>query len=193
MVLKLKANYDMLQFSKTVRIIRIVRIFKLNRHFSGLKVLWHTLKASFKELVLLLIFLFLSCTVFSSLVYFAESVADPVKNDFQNIPVAFWWAAVTLTTIGYGDMYPRTALGYIVGMVCALTGVLVLALPVPVIVNNFASYYSHAQAKLKLPKKRKKILVGAADALKTQASLPESSISTENSIIQHKTSGNLYN
>ena len=65
-----------------------------------------------------------------------------------------------MTTLGYGDMIPRTGLGYLVGGVCAVSGVLVLALPVPVIVNNFALYYSHAQAKAKLPKKRKTALYG---------------------------------
>ena len=58
-----------------------------------------------------------------------------------------------------------------------MAGVLVLALPVPVIVNNFALYYSHAQAKLKLPKKSRKVLVGAPDTLKTQTSMPGSSFS----------------
>ena len=63
-----------------------------------------------------------------------------------------------MTTLGYGDMYPRTALGYIVGAVCALCGLLMLALPVPVIVSNFTLYYTHAQAKMKLPKKTRWIV-----------------------------------
>ncbi|WAR14022.1 KCNAW-like protein [Mya arenaria] len=68
--------------------------------------------------------------------------------------------------LGYGDLYPRTALGYIIGTVCAVCGLLMLSLPVPVIVSNFTLYYTHAQARAKLPKKsRKQMLLSAANAL----------------------------
>jgi len=63
-----------------------------------------------------------------------------------------------MTTVGYGDMTPKTYVGMFVGSFCALTGVLTIALPVPVIVSNFALYYSHTQARAKLPKKRRRVL-----------------------------------
>ncbi|KAH3740245.1 hypothetical protein DPMN_046946 [Dreissena polymorpha] len=63
-----------------------------------------------------------------------------------------------MTTVGYGDMTPKTYVGMFVGSFCALTGVLTIALPVPVIVSNFALFYSHTQARSKLPKKRRRIL-----------------------------------
>ncbi len=156
------------QFLDSMRLIRIFRILRLTRNFSGLKIIGHTVKASAKELLLLIMFLLICVLIFASLIYYAESLMEHKLNDFKTIPVGFWWALVTMTTLGYGDMYPRTGIGYMVGGMCALCGVLVLALPVPIIVNNFALYYSHAQAKAKLPKKRKRVLVGAADALKAQ-------------------------
>lgn len=63
-----------------------------------------------------------------------------------------------MTTVGYGDMVPKTYLGMFVGTLCALGGVLTVALPVPVIVSNFAMYYSHTQARAKLPKKRRRVV-----------------------------------
>lgn len=164
---------------KAVRVVRIFRILRLTRYFSGLKILGHTLKASAKELLLMILVLGIGVLVFASFIYFAEQVEEDGENDFKNIPIGFWWAVVTMTTLGYGDTYPRTALGYIVGAICALCGLLMLALPVPVIVNNFTLYYSHAQAKLKLPQKRRNVLVGAADALKT-TDTAESSIDVTN-------------
>ena len=161
--------------------IRIFRIFKLTRHNNGLKILSHTIRASAKELLLLIMFLAIAMLVFASLIYYAESVQEHPLNSFKNIPVGFWWAVVTMTTLGYGDMVPRNWLGYIVGGACAVTGVLVVALPIPVIVNNFTLYYSHAQARIKLPKKHKKALIGAADLLKTQTELPSDSSSRQRS------------
>ncbi|XP_026182410.1 voltage-gated potassium channel KCNC2 isoform X1 [Mastacembelus armatus] len=158
-----KAAKDVLGFLRVVRFVRILRIFKLTRHFVGLRVLGHTLRASTNEFLLLIIFLALGVLIFATMIYYAERIGakpgDPTASDhtkFKNIPIGFWWAVVTMTTLGYGDMYPETWSGMVVGALCALAGVLTIAMPVPVIVNNFGMYYSLAMAKQKLPKKRKK-------------------------------------
>ena len=148
-------NADVLEFFS---IIRILRLFKLTRHSSGLKILLQTFRASAKELMLLVFFLVLGIIIFASLVYYAERIAPNPDNDFNSIPLGLWWALVTMTTVGYGDMVPKTYLGMFVGAMCAMAGVLVVALPVPVIVSNFAMYYSHTQARAKLPKKRRRVV-----------------------------------
>lgn len=146
---------DILEFFS---IVRVLRLFKLTRHSPGLKILIHTFKASAKELTLLVFFLVLGIVVFASLVYYAERLQVNPHNDFKSIPEGLWWAIVTMTTVGYGDMAPKTYVGMFVGALCALAGVLTIALPVPVIVSNFSMFYSHTQARSKLPKKRRRVL-----------------------------------
>ncbi|KAL1233550.1 Potassium voltage-gated channel protein Shaw [Trichinella pseudospiralis] len=148
-------NYDTVQF---FGIIRIMRLFRLAKHSSGLKILMQTFKASAHELILLVFVVVLGIVLYGSLIFYAERMESNPDNDFDSIPLGLWWAIVTMCTIGYGDMVPKTSVGMIIGCLCALTGVLTLALPMPVIVSNFEMFYSHAQARAKLPKKRRRVL-----------------------------------
>lgn len=137
-----------LAFLRILRLVRVFRIFKLSRHSSGLQILGLTLRKSLRELGLLIFFLVIGVVIFSSMIYYAESGDE--ETFFRSIPDAFWWALVTMTTVGYGDMYPKSVWGKLVGSGCALCGVLAIALPVPVIVSNFdAIYKKYRNRKLK--------------------------------------------
>ncbi|EUB64192.1 Potassium voltage-gated channel subfamily A member [Echinococcus granulosus] len=128
-----------LRFFRFLRLFRVVRVLKLSRHSKGLQVLAKTMVTSGRELTLLLFFVIVCVVLFATAVYYAELDSRP--NSFTSIPDSFWWAVVTMTTVGYGDMRPQTMLGKFVGCLCAVAGVLTIALPVPVIVSNFNYFY----------------------------------------------------
>ncbi|CAL8078827.1 unnamed protein product [Calicophoron daubneyi] len=124
-----------------LRVIRLIRVFKLTKHSSGLQVLVLTFKESIEGLGLFLVAFIVCILVFSSTIYYVE--IDRKGSQIESIPDAFWWAVITMCTVGYGDKVPKGPLGKVVGSVCAVAGVLTLAIPVPIITENFNKFYAH--------------------------------------------------
>ena len=124
-----------------LRVLRVVRILKLSKHSEGLKILGKTMQTSIRELSMFILFMCIATVIFSGAIFHAE-MGQP-NSMFTSIPDAFWWAIVTMTTVGYGDYVPVGNFGKLLGAFCVLSGVLCIALPVPVIVANFNNYYRH--------------------------------------------------
>lgn len=138
----------MIEIMFILRIVRMFRIFHLVKHYQALKILVYALKASVQELLMLFIFLIIGMLIFASMIYYAErkDAVNP-SDSFDTIPKGFWWALITMTTVGYGDIFPKEPLGYVIGSACAVSGVLLIALTIPVISNNFSLFYTHVRSR----------------------------------------------
>ena len=110
-------------FTRSFRLFRIFRLFKISRYSSTVKLFGKVIKSKQEEIVIALFIALVLLVTSASLIYFAEHEAQP--NDFPHIPAAMWWGIVTLTTVGYGDVYPITPLGKFLGAIAALVDVLV--------------------------------------------------------------------
>jgi hypothetical protein len=137
------ANSSSTKIITILEITRILRIFRLVRHVPGLWILIYTLKASLQDLLLVIAFLCVGMLIFSSLIYYADD-----RKTCTSIPHSFWWALITMTTVGYGDMYPVAEWGYVIGSLTAMSGLLMIGFSVPILVKNFIMYYQHVQFAL---------------------------------------------
>ncbi|XP_036406037.1 potassium voltage-gated channel subfamily S member 3-like [Megalops cyprinoides] len=127
-----------------LRLMRIFRVLKLARHSVGLRALGSTLRHSYHEVGLLLLFLSVGISIFSVLIYFVEKEEE--ESALQTIPVGWWWATISMTTVGYGDTCPVTLAGKLVATLCIVCGLLVVALPITIIFNKFSKYYQRNKA-----------------------------------------------
>ena len=109
-----------LRFLRAIRLIRILRLFKLGRYTESVMQFSRVLKAKRAELLTAVFIIFVLLIVASSLLFYVEHTAQPEK--FSSIPEAMWWGVVTLTTVGYGDIYPVTGLGKFLGAIISLLG-----------------------------------------------------------------------
>ncbi|XP_028646759.1 potassium voltage-gated channel subfamily V member 1 [Erpetoichthys calabaricus] len=128
-----------------LRLMRSLRMLKLGRHSTGLKSLGMTIAQCYEEVGLLLLFLSVGISIFSSLEYAVEhNIPD---TTFTSVPCAWWWATTSMTTVGYGDIRPDTTLGKIVAFLCILSGILILALPIAIINDRFSACYFTLKVK----------------------------------------------
>ena len=124
-----------LQVLRSLRLIRVARQFKLY------KILAYSLLQNIRDLFILGLMVSICMCIFGSLAYLAENKEN---HAFQTIPMSWYWAIITMTTVGYGDIYPVTHLGKMVACACALSGVVLFAVTVPIFVNNFLNLYQIA-------------------------------------------------
>ncbi|KAG8127165.1 hypothetical protein E2320_022212 [Naja naja] len=128
---------------KLIKLMRIFRILKLARHSTGLRCFGFTLRQCCQPVCCLLLFIAMGIFTFSALMHSVEH--DVPGTNFTSIPDAWWWAAVSLSTVGYGDTVPDTFLGRVVAFGCIGFGIILNGMPISILYNKFSDYY----AKLK--------------------------------------------
>jgi hypothetical protein len=156
-----------ISFLRVLRLMRVFRVFKMGKYSQGMQLFSKVMLNSLPALKLLCFFTLLGMILFGSMIYIFEKgfwmstttypdgayMRQDVYNKdldlspFTSIPSCFWWVIVTQTTVGYGDSFPTTELGKVVGSFCMISGVLVLALPITIIGANFANEYAKVQAE----------------------------------------------
>lgn len=134
-----------LRFVRILRLFRLFRLFKMGRYSRSMKTLINVISSK-KEELLITVFTVMVLLIFaSSLMYYVENEAQP--EAFSSIPAAMWWGAVTLTTVGYGDVYPITALGKFLGIIIALLGIGMFALPAGILGSGFVEELQKGREK----------------------------------------------
>ncbi|MEZ5573362.1 MAG: ion transporter [Halioglobus sp.] len=115
-----------------IRLLRILRIFRVLRLLSLLQeanFLANALRRSARKIFVFFALMMILTTIFGCLVY----VAEDGKNGYDNIPISIYWAIVTITTVGYGDLAPQTVIGRAIASVGMLIGYAVIAVPTGII------------------------------------------------------------
>lgn len=129
-----------LRLLRILRIFRVFRLFKIARYIEALSFIIQVFKKKKEELVISLIFTVFLLLITSTLMYYVENESQP--ENFSSIPETMWWGIATLTTVGYGDIYPITPFGQFLGGVIAIIGIGLFALPTGILASGFSEEIS---------------------------------------------------
>lgn len=124
-----------LRILRMLRIFRLLRIFKANRYTSALTNVFKVIKGKAEQLVSSLFVVLVLMTIASVMMFNIENATQPDK--FVSVFDAMWWSVATLTTVGYGDIYPITAAGKLLAAIIAILGIGIVAIPTGIVASGF--------------------------------------------------------
>ncbi|CAH8493184.1 unnamed protein product [Heterobilharzia americana] len=120
-----------------LKVFVVLRLFRVLRRHRGTRVLLYTIRTTIADVSIIVVLILESALFFGAAIFFVDST-------FPDIPKGFWWALITMSTVGYGDLVPKNTWGYIVATACIILGALLMSYTIPVLVNHFLLYYAHA-------------------------------------------------
>jgi len=139
---------------RALRAMRLVRMFKLSRMAPQLRMIGSAMERSQASLVFLLMMMSFALLTFSTLIWmvergnwdekqkcYARDIPEHDCSPYDSIPGSSWWVLTTMTTVGYGDVFPKTNIGRLVGALCMVCGILAVAMPTTVLSIQFAEAY----------------------------------------------------
>ena len=130
-----------------LRVVRLLRVLKLTRYSAAMNLLFDVVREEARVIGAAMFAVFLMLILAASATWLAENQAQP--EVFANIPQAMWWAIVTVTTVGYGDMVPITPLGKVLGSMLGFIGVAMVALPAGIMASGFSNALHRRKASLR--------------------------------------------
>ena len=122
---------------RILRLLRILRLFRLTAYTQSAHLIANVFKRRAKELAISFVMVSFLIIIASCIMYFAEHLHPENQHKFSSIPATLWWSVVTLTTTGYGDMYPMTTIGKVMSGILMLTGVAFFAIPAGILSAGF--------------------------------------------------------
>ncbi len=135
---------------RAIRLLRVFKIFGLGQFMVEGQIIMKALKDSLNKILVFLFFILILVTIFGSIMYVVEgggSSNPQPDNQFTSIPISVYWAIVTLTTVGYGDIAPTTPFGQFLAAIIMIMGYAVIAVPTGIVSSEFSKRYKKKVAK----------------------------------------------
>jgi voltage-gated potassium channel len=132
---------------RLLRVMRIFRIFKMQRFQIEAYHLISALRSSFIKIVIFMLFMFVAAVILGTIMYSIESAVNPA---FKSIPAGIYWAVVTITTVGYGDVVPMTTAGRFLSVIVMLLGYAIIAVPTGIVAGETITEYRRPRNRKRL-------------------------------------------
>lgn len=134
------ADLRFLRMMRLFRLFRLLRVLKLGRYFDALQIIVKVIRTSGPQLIMSVVLCFFVMLFSAIIMYEVENPVQP--EQFPNVLASLWWAMCTLTTVGYGDVYPITSIGRFFASVISLVGIGIIAIPTGIIAAGFSQAIS---------------------------------------------------
>ncbi|WP_196138444.1 ion transporter [Aliikangiella sp. G2MR2-5] len=131
------AGAETLLVIRVLRVLRVFRVFKLAEYLGEADYLMRALRSSRKKIAVFLYTVFIFVVVFGSIMYLVEGA----ESGFTSIPKAVYWAIITLTTVGYGDIVPQSHLGQMIASAVMIMGYAIIAVPTGIYATELSKVY----------------------------------------------------
>lgn len=126
---------------RSLRLLRVFRVFKLGNFLFESQIIMKALKESRSKIIVFLMFVMIVVIIFGSVMYLVEGALPGGNQEFDSIPRSVYWAIVTLTTVGYGDIAPNTWLGQMIAATIMILGYSIIAVPTGIVTSEFTKAY----------------------------------------------------